>query len=310
MFEPLGWLKNGRPNKPLNNMFRRLFPILIFVIVVGGVYAWLDREAIMEKVFDSDEVGVPERSFEEFVAEEEEEVSEPSVKLMRQEGGLVGGSLDYDPSQETTTTTEVVEEVSMDQVNESVLEDELNLAVPWTPQAPYAEWDEIHDDTCEEASVFMVAMYYEGEPSGLVDPSIADFVMLAMVEKQEKIFGYWKDTNAEKTGELAQSYYEYDYELVSNPTVDDIKAILSQGYPVIVPLAGQHLGNPYYTPPGPDYHMLVVRGYTDEGFITNDPGTKRGENFVYDYNTFMNAIHDWHPDDILAGEPVVLVLYP
>ena len=41
--------------------------------------------------------------------------------------------------------------------------------------------------------------------------------------------------------------------------------------------------------------MLVIRGYDDENqeFITNDPGTKRGKGFRYDYQTLLQAIADW-----------------
>jgi len=46
----------------------------------------------------------------------------------------------------------------------------------------------------------------------------------------------------------------------------------------------------------------------EDKFITNDPGTKRGENFAYKYQDLMNAIHDWNNGDVKNGRPVVLVV--
>ena len=39
----------------------------------------------------------------------------------------------------------------------------INLAVPFQPQAPYADWSLPYKEACEEASVTMVAYYYGGQ---------------------------------------------------------------------------------------------------------------------------------------------------
>ncbi|KKR45570.1 MAG: hypothetical protein UT82_C0026G0013, partial [Parcubacteria group bacterium GW2011_GWB1_40_14] len=92
-------------------------------------------------------------------------------------------------------------------------------------------------------------------------------------------------------------------------TVDTIKRELAAGNPIIVPAAGRELGNPYFTSPGPLYHMLVIRGYTsDDKFITNDPGTRRGEEYTYKFDILMNAIHDWNGGDVINGKKVIIVL--
>jgi len=183
-----------------------------------------------------------------------------------------------------------------------------NLAIPWTPQAPNAVWDHRDQEACEEASIYMVDLYYQGIGSGLVDPDIADAAIQDLVDEQMQMFGYFESTTAEQTAELIESYYGYSTELIIDPTVDQIKDQILAGYPVVVPMAGQVLDNPYFTPPGPEYHMLVIKGFTEEGFITNDPGTRNGENWIYDYDHFMNSIHDWVEDDILSGKKVVIVI--
>ena len=44
-----------------------------------------------------------------------------------------------------------------------VVPSELHLRVPFTPQAPTANWDELHNEACEEASVLMAAAYFNGD---------------------------------------------------------------------------------------------------------------------------------------------------
>ena len=85
-----------------------------------------------------------------------------------------------------------------------------------------------------------------------------------------------------------------------------------------MPSAGRELGNPNFKSPGPIYHNLVIRGYTKDGkFITNDPGTRKGEQYIYDQDVVMAAIHDWVPKgdrtiaangDVATGQRVVLVV--
>jgi len=58
---------------------------------------------------------------------------------------------------------------------------------------------------------------------------------------------------------------------------------------------GQKLKNPFFTPPGPLEHMIVIIGYdyqTNE-FITNDSGTKHGQNYRYKENILFEALRDY-----------------
>jgi hypothetical protein len=187
------------------------------------------------------------------------------------------------------------------------LPNEINLAVPFTPQAPHANWEMPYQEACEEASILMAAYYKLGKT--IDSPEDADREILKLVEFQNDYFGYYEDTTAEETAELAREYYGFgDARIIHNPTVDDIKAELADGNPVIVPAAGRQLGNPNFRGEGPLYHMLVIRGYTEDKFITNDPGTRNGEEFVYDYDVLMNAMHDWNGGEVDTGQKVVIVL--
>ena len=39
--------------------------------------------------------------------------------------------------------------------------------------------------------------------------------------------------------------------------------------------------------------MLVITGFTEDTFITNDPGTKHGLNYEYSYETLKAATGNW-----------------
>jgi hypothetical protein len=99
-------------------------------------------------------------------------------------------------------------------------------------------------------------------------------------------------------------------EVVEDPSVEDLKKHIVAGYPVIVPTAGRMLGNPNFTGEGPLYHALVLKGFTETTFVTNDPGTRRGADYQYDFETVMNAMHDWNGGDVENGAKVVVVVYP
>jgi len=70
---------------------------------------------------------------------------------------------------------------------------------------------------------------------------------------------------------------------------------VTAGNLVVLPVNGQILGNPFYTQPGPERHMLVVIGYDPVKleFITNDPGTRQGESYRYSVNVLWSSIRDY-----------------
>ncbi len=168
----------------------------------------------------------------------------------------------------------------------------INLAVPFTPQAPYAVWDEFHNDACEEASALMVARFWQNKP--ILGPDDVEKELQQIKIFEEKTFGFSQDTTASETAKILTDYHRLSgVSVVYDFTLDDLKREVLSGYPVIVPAAGRELHNPFYKQPGPIYHMLVIKGVTADGkFITNDPGTKRGANFVYGQDTLYNAIND------------------
>lgn len=164
--------------------------------------------------------------------------------------------------------------------------------VPFASQAPFAVWDELHQEACEEASMIMVDRYLNKE--GL-SPHQMEQEILSLIKWQDQN-NYEVDVTAQETKEILKAYFGINSRVVKIDSVLPIIEELNKGNLVIIPAAGRQLGNPYFSGAGPIYHMLVIKGYDNskKEFITNDPGTRRGESYRYDYNTLFNAIHDWN----------------
>jgi len=189
------------------------------------------------------------------------------------------------------------------------LPDQINLAVPFISQAPLANWDLPYKEACEEASLLMVHSFYRGDPLDSIDPLKAREDILAMVAVENELFGYYESTTIEELGLLAEKMYGYKSVIKQRPSLEEIKQALYLGYPVFVPASGRDLNNPHFQTPGPIYHMFILKGYTSDSFITNDPGTRYGENYLYPFEKILNANHDF-ADPIEKGEPRMLILEP
>ncbi len=181
------------------------------------------------------------------------------------------------------------------------------LAVPFAPQAPFGNWDPPYDEACEEASLILADAFLKGKTSVSLEDMDKGINATVAWETQN---GMPIDITMAQLKTVAEQKYGLKARLIDNPTVDDIKKELAAGNPVILPLAGRDIGNPYFSGEGPWYHVLVVSGYDGKNFITQDVGTKRGANYKYRYDVLMSAIHDWTgiKEEIHTGKRVVLVV--
>ena len=186
------------------------------------------------------------------------------------------------------------------------LPSEINLNVPFFSQAPDADWGMPWQEACEEAAV-LLAYYYATNQSPTKEEFKTDVRQL--VDWQIENYGDYEHTNVEQTAEMLKEVFKFsNFQVFSTSSVEDLKKELAQGHSIVAPFAGRQLGNPFYSAEGPYYHMMVIKGYDEEHFITNDVGTKRGENFIYPYETIMSAMHEWHNTDIYRGDKKVIVL--
>lgn len=213
------------------------------------------------------------------------------------------------------TVVQQIDEVGSSQRNEAARRRDLgslpvsiNLAVPFVSQAPFGDWGMPYQEACEEASVIMAAFFFENK---MLTSQIMDDELKKLVAWEMETFGYYQDTTVREIARILREYFglqniEVRYEF----TIEDIKRAVAQGYPVIVPAAGRLLPNPYFRQPGPVYHNLVIKGYTQTRIITNDPGTRHGKDFLYTPDSLMNAIHDWDAENILNGVKAMIIVRP
>ena len=185
--------------------------------------------------------------------------------------------------------------------------DQINWDVPFTSQAPNANWDLTHEEACEEAALLMAQKYFEKD--GFTSPDDAETGLQGIISWENKYLGFFESTTAEQTAQVARGALGLKAEVIDTPSVSEIKAVLASGKLLILPEAGQQIGNPFYTAPGPLYHMLLLKGYTADQFITNDAGTKRGENYPYPFKTVLDANHDWNGRDGADGAKRAILIW-
>ena len=186
------------------------------------------------------------------------------------------------------------------------LPNSMNLDIAFQSQAPFGNWNPPYKEACEEAALILAHYYYEEKP---VNPKTMQKEILSLVDWENKVFGYHRDTNS---FEMARTWREYfghkNAEFKSNFTLEDLKTALAGGYPVIIPVAGRLLNNPHFKKPGPVYHALLAKGYLGNKIITHDVGTRLGKDFTYSAEILLNAAHDLDKRNILNGKKIMIIL--
>ena len=108
----------------------------------------------------------------------------------------------------------------------------LNTLV-FTSQAPYAKWDKLHDEACEEASLIMAHYFLLNQIE--IKMREAENEIQKMVTFQKSYFGSHKDLTAEEMIELAREFYSEDYQLIefeqekNHDEIEEITEIKSEG---------------------------------------------------------------------------------
>ncbi len=165
------------------------------------------------------------------------------------------------------------------------------LPVPFSAQAPTNDWSRNED--CEETSLAMVNAFLNGNTKENISaiPTQATIDNLKIWE--EKNLGYNADTGAKTTTRMAQDALGLKIKQIENYTALDLKKELLKGHPILLPINAKLLGIPQYLEDGPTYHMIVIRGFRDNTFIVNDPGTNNGDGNEYTFSVLQKASADW-----------------
>lgn len=188
--------------------------------------------------------------------------------------------------------------------------------VPFFSQAPFADWADIRQqDGCEEATMLMAYLWYHN-----LEVSRQSFLdsLIDLTEFEITKFGAHNDIAANDMVTVLKeklmvpnAYAIIDSEKV---TIELLKELLTDGNLVIAPTQGQRLGNPNYSGAGPERHALLILGFDDDKkeFIVHDPGTRKGENYRYDYDVLLNALLSYPTGEHLPimGEAKTLVVVP
>jgi hypothetical protein len=167
-------------------------------------------------------------------------------------------------------------------IQEAPLPETVDLGVPFMTQAPSGVWDDAHIHASEEASLLMAREFFmPTAPLGSIDDMIAD--------------GETVGTPSQLSAVAFAAYIEgYDAALnatvIEDASIDEVKKYLAQTMLVLVPTHGDLLQNPFYIAEGLPQHWIVLRGYDAENFFVNDPGTRRGERYVYAQSTVIEAM--------------------
>lgn len=166
-----------------------------------------------------------------------------------------------------------------------------SLAVPFTTQAPDGVWE--NNANCEEASAVMVSAYLVGDTRDELPAPEVKQSLDALISWEQSNFGYNVDTGSGEIGEMIEANFRLTTKEIVNFTKADLKKELLADHVLILPVNLKLLGNSKYQGAGADYHVIVIRGYTEDGFVVNDLGTTSGKNNTYAFATLQNAAADW-----------------
>ena len=115
----------------------------ILAIALIGVGTYMQRDALRSRFFDDQPDTLPE------AVEVGVDTNVPSTVDVSGEAG--SGSAGNEPD---------VQGDVVDLAATTKLPSQFNLAVPFVLQAPTANWDAVHNETCEEAAVLTVHYYW------------------------------------------------------------------------------------------------------------------------------------------------------
>lgn len=210
------------------------------------------------------------------------------------------------------TKKETQEKSVQEQSSTNEIQDSVKQSVPFTVQAPHAQWeDPKYQDACEEASMVMASEWIKG--TKYISKNDAENMIEEIFAKEAEIFGQVVDTSVADTARFFEQYYGHTAQVVENITMEQMYSILSQEHIIIAPTNGKMLNNPNFTNGGPERHMLVVIGYDRDNreFVTNDPGTRVGRGYKYKDTTLYNAIRDYetgNKKEIVGSNKKVIVI--
>lgn len=221
------------------------------------------------------------------------------------DGGLVASQFSEHTPQSTASEAVKLEDIFEQKNSSAMAETVTEIApiiqnVPFTSQAPYGVWDKPWDNYAEEACALMAAKWAKSEEISTANETANE--LLAIGEWEGQQFGTSKNTDSLQNLRILKEFLGLQAELFYDITRESLISALDQGKIIIIPVNGQTLANPHYGEPGPQFHTILVYAYDGETFLANDPGTAKGEAYIYDIQKILDSIQD------LNGERRVIII--
>ncbi len=185
----------------------------------------------------------------------------------------------------------------------------LILPVPFSAQAPRDNWE--YNKDCEETSIVMANAYLSGNEQKELPASEAEKAIKVLKNWEQSNIGHNADTGANETEAMAEGAFKMQVNQIRDFTAEDLKKELAQNHVILLPINAGVLNNPKYSDGGNFYHMIVIRGYNEKGFVVNDPGTNEGNGNVYSFETLQKAAADWNNGKMMMDgtRKIALVLW-
>ena len=181
------------------------------------------------------------------------------------------------------------------------------IKVPYTPQAPFNNWDTAHEDYCEAAASLMYGAFLKGDHREVIPPAEADQRMGQIVDWERATWPGVLNLPLSDVGQVVNHFYGAT-PVFDDATLPNIQTALAAGHPVIVPLmthgapGGQKI-NPNYGRVNV-YHVLLITGYGPGYLVTNDAGIVQGENWRYTWTVLSSAIQA--QVQVMHQDPIML----
>ncbi|MFH1089245.1 MAG: hypothetical protein V1716_02365, partial [Candidatus Uhrbacteria bacterium] len=159
--------------------------IIMLIVAIGGpvlilAILWSQKNVLLDFWSDSERFAAAPtpKTFEEVAGVGDVENVEVVENVDAAVGVVVDGVSSPEenaPDQVTNPTNPTIStDSTVSTPAPSSLPKEFNLAVPFTSQAPLSVWDLVHEDTCEEAAIYMIHRFYTGDPAGKIDVNVAE----------------------------------------------------------------------------------------------------------------------------------------
>ncbi len=212
--------------------------------------------------------------------------------------GMLVAKQFQDEGETPSVNAVVLEDIFEQKMSSSIESEKLPTVIPFVSQAPYGVWIDPWASFAEEASAYMAYLWVNGleKPAG----EVAGQALLSLRDWELANLGAYQDSDLDQTLRILTEFYQLQAQISYDVTRETMQAHLDQGSILLVPV--QNLENPHYGEPGPVFHMLLIYGYEGENFLSNDPGTSRGEGYSYENQKILESVQD------LNGEVRMLVV--